>query len=215
MRYGIPAKKIQDIATFSPQYIQFARQELTERMEEFLSRHARVLRCYVSFRPEYRRDVFREGMRSFPGVASRLRVGLLGFADSDICRKESVQGWPQEERDAFLLLGNLHPDQFLTLLCSCLSACALPACDGVSASVLESLALGVPVVAGENGRRPAGVVTLSGTNVADMVAKFRFVTKILLGGQVRAPPGDPGRQHGQDGGLAAAESSGSGLMNRA
>src|SRR6266851_5935383 len=34
-------------------------------------------------------------------------------------RKESVQGWPQEERDAFLLLGNLHPDQFLTLLCSC------------------------------------------------------------------------------------------------
>jgi hypothetical protein len=59
-------------------------------MEEFLSRHARVLRCYVSFRPEYRRDVLREGMRSFPGVASRLRVGLLGFADSDICAGKNL-----------------------------------------------------------------------------------------------------------------------------
>jgi hypothetical protein len=70
-------------------------------------------------------------------------------------------------------------------------------------------------VASENGRRPAGVVTLSGTNVADMVAKFRFVTKYYLEVKCGLPPGDPGRQHGQDGGLAAAESSGSGLMNRA
>src|SRR6267378_6636165 len=33
MGYGIPARKIQDIATFSPQYMQFARQQLTARLE--------------------------------------------------------------------------------------------------------------------------------------------------------------------------------------
>jgi hypothetical protein len=65
MGYGIPARKIQDIATFSPQYMQFARQQLTARLEEFLRRHARVLLCYVSFRPEYRLDVLREGMRRY------------------------------------------------------------------------------------------------------------------------------------------------------
>ena len=50
-----------------------------------------------------------------------------------------------------------------------------PACDGVAASVLESLALGVPVVASENGRRPAGVVTYSDISSADMVGKLQFV----------------------------------------
>jgi glycosyltransferase involved in cell wall biosynthesis len=50
-----------------------------------------------------------------------------------------------------------------------------PACDGVAASVLESLALGIPVVASENGRRPAGVITYNDTEAIDMVAKLRFV----------------------------------------
>ncbi len=89
-------------------------------------------------------------------------------------RKKSVQGWPQEEREFYSAAAS--------------SACALPACDGVSASVLESLALGVPVVASENGRRGAGVVTLSGTNVADMVAKFRYVTKYYLEVKCGLPP---------------------------
>jgi hypothetical protein len=50
-----------------------------------------------------------------------------------------------------------------------------PECDGVAASVLESLALKIPVVASENGRRPAGVVTYGDTDAADMVEKLRFV----------------------------------------
>src|SRR6266852_4303732 len=116
-------------------------------------------------------------------------------------RKKSVQGWPQEEREFYSAAAS--------------SACALPACDGVSASVLESLALGVPVVASENGRRPAGVVTLFRNECCGHGGEVSLRYEILLRGQVRAPPGDPGRQHGQDGGLAAAESSGSGLMNRA
>jgi hypothetical protein len=129
--------------------------------------------------------------------------------------EESVQGWPQEERDAFLILGNLYPDQFLTLLSSSFICLRTPACDNVSASVLESLARGVPVVASENGRRPTGVVYLSGTNVADMVAMFRYVTEYYSEVECGLPPGDPGRQHRRDGGLAAAESSSRGRMNRA
>jgi hypothetical protein len=58
----------------------------------------------------------------------------------------------------------------------------------VSASVLESLALGVPVVASENGRRPAGVVTYQDTNVADMVAKLRYVTEHYLEIKCGLPP---------------------------
>jgi hypothetical protein len=50
-----------------------------------------------------------------------------------------------------------------------------PACDGVAASVLESLALKIPVVASENGRRPKGVVGYMDTDPNDMVEKLNFV----------------------------------------
>jgi glycosyltransferase involved in cell wall biosynthesis len=89
--------------------------------------------------------------------------------------EEFVRGWSEEERASLLLLGNLMHDQFLTLLSRCFVYLRTPACDGVAASVLESLALGVPVVASENGRRPAGVVTYSDTSAADMVQKLQFV----------------------------------------
>lgn len=58
-----------------------------------------------------------------------------------------------------------------------------PACDGVSASVLESLTLGIPVVASDNGRRPAGVVTYRETDAADMSAKLNHVIENL--GEIR------------------------------
>ena len=74
-----------------------------------------------------------------------------------------------------LLLGNLTHDQFLTLLSRCFMYLRTPACDGVAASVLESLALGIPVVASENGRRPKGVVPYDDLSAADMVEKLRFV----------------------------------------
>jgi hypothetical protein len=45
----------------------------------------------------------------------------------------------------------------------------------VAASVLESLALGIPVVASENGRRPEGVITYEDADPVDMVAKLNFV----------------------------------------
>jgi len=76
-----------------------------------------------------------------------------------------------------LLLGNLTHDHFLTLLSRCFICLRTPACDGVAASVLESIALAVPVVASENGRRPAGVVTYSDTDAVDMSEKLIYVSR--------------------------------------
>ena len=167
--------------TLSPQYVEFTRQQLTERMEDFLRRHARVLLCYVSFRPEYRLDVLREGMRRYRALHPDSGFVWLGFPDKELpTAQEFVRDWSRDERDALLLLGNLCHDQFLTLLSRSYICLRTPACDGVAASVLESLALGVPVVASENGRRPAGVVTYQDTNPADMVAKLHYVTEHYL-----------------------------------
>src|SRR4029078_2630133 len=50
--------------------------------------------------------------------------------------------------------------------------CRPPACDGVSASVLESLALGIPVIASENGTRPPGVITYREEDVAELCGRL-------------------------------------------
>lgn len=175
-QYGIRSEKVRSIATFSPQYLQFSPENLGERVEDFLQKHSRVFLSYVSFRPEYRLEILREGMRQHREQDPEAGYIWLGFPGKEMsAAEEFVKSWPTEERASLLLLGNLSHDQFLTLLSRSFVYLRTPACDGVAASVLESLALGIPVVASENGRRPMGVVTYFDTSAADMVAKLHFV----------------------------------------
>lgn len=178
VEYGIRPDKVQSIATFSPQYLEFSRTVLPEEVETFLRQYPRVFVSYVSFRPEYRLDVLREGMRRYRDQDPGAGYIWLGFPPKELpAASDFVRQWPEAERQNLLLLGNLSHDQFLTLLTRSFLYLRTPACDGVAASVLESLALGVPVVASANGRRPAGVVTYEDTDPADMVTKLRFVAE--------------------------------------
>jgi glycosyltransferase involved in cell wall biosynthesis len=176
VRYGIGPDKVLSIATFSPQYLVFAPAKLADDVEQFLNDHARVLLSYVSFGAEYRLDVLREGMRRHRQAYPQTGFIWLGFPDKEMqAARDFVRDWPAEERNSLLLLGNLKHDEFLTLLSRCHLYLRTPACDGVAASVLESLGLGIPVVASENGRRPAGVVTYQDRDAADMADKLRYV----------------------------------------
>jgi glycosyltransferase involved in cell wall biosynthesis len=176
-RYGIAPAKIETIATFSPQYLKFASVTLPNEVEEFFRRRRPVILSYVSFRSEYRLDTLRQGMSLYRREQPDAGFIWLGFPDKEMmAAKQDVQDWAPEEKASLLLLGNLTHDQFLTLLSRCYICLRTPACDGVAASVLESLALGVPVVASENGRRPPSVVTYSDTDAADMCEKLIHVT---------------------------------------
>jgi glycosyltransferase involved in cell wall biosynthesis len=85
--------------------------------------------------------------------------------------EEYVGRWSADEHES-LLLGKLEHDEFLTLLSRCFAYVPTPACDGVSASVLESLALGIPVIASENGSRPPGVITYPKTDPESLCARM-------------------------------------------
>jgi glycosyltransferase involved in cell wall biosynthesis len=177
-RYGIASAKVETIATFSPQYLKFSSVALPEELEEFLLQKRPVILSYVSFRPEYRLDTLREGMRLYRREQPDAGFIWLGFPAKELqAAKEYVHDWTAEERASLLLLGNLTHDRFLTLLGRCFLCLRTPACDGVAASVLESLALSVPVVASENGRRPAGVVTYRDTDAVEMSEKLLHVTR--------------------------------------
>jgi glycosyltransferase involved in cell wall biosynthesis len=176
--YGIAPAKIETIATFSPQYLAFDSVAVPEGVEEFFGQRRPVILSYVSFRPEYRLDMLREGMKLYRKEQPDAGFIWLGFPDREMATaREYVHDWPAEERASLLLLRNLTHDQFLTLLSWCFICLRTPACDGVAASVLEAMALVVPVVASENGRRPAGVVTYHDTDAADMCEKLIYVTR--------------------------------------
>jgi glycosyltransferase involved in cell wall biosynthesis len=174
--YGIPAEKVTAIATFSNQYLSFTPAELSVEIESFLAAHDPAIFSYVSFRPEYRLDVVREGIKLLRKKYPKAGLIWLGFPEKEMAAaREFLASWPDEERAAVLLIGNLTHDQFLTLMTRCLVYLRSPACDGVAASVLEALTLKIPVVASENGRRPEGVVTYSDLDAADMCAKLEYV----------------------------------------
>jgi glycosyltransferase involved in cell wall biosynthesis len=176
--YGIRADKITAIATFSAQYLSFTPEPLPEEVIGFLERHGPVFFSYVSFRPEYRLDVVRECMSLYRKSYPDTGFIWLGFPAKEFLEAQKfVETWTREEKDSLLLLGNLTHDEFLTLMTRCFACLRTPACDGVAASVLEALTLGVPVVASENGRRPAGVITYKDTDAADMCAKLVQLTE--------------------------------------
>jgi glycosyltransferase involved in cell wall biosynthesis len=176
--YGISPDKVTAIQPFSRQYTKFRPAVLPPKIEDFLAAHRPVFFSYVSFRPEYRLETMRKAIESYRRKYPAAGVVWLGFPDKELPTAQAfVQNWTREEQLGLLLLGNLPHDQFLTLLSRSFGYLRTPVCDGVAASVLEALSLGVPVVASENGRRPAGVVTYSEQDAEDMCSKLEYVTK--------------------------------------
>jgi len=179
-KYGIPPEKISAISAFSSQYLDFEPRTFDAPAEEFFRTHDPVICSYVSFRPEYELETMRDAMTRFRQVHPKAGFIWLGFPGKEMPKAQGFVGtWSAEERGSLLLLGNMDHDEFLTLMTRSTIFWRTPTCDGVSASVLESLTLGIPVVASENGRRPQGVVTYRESDAADMSAKLDYVTANL------------------------------------
>jgi len=172
-QHGIAAERIAVIPGFSRQNLVFQRTPLAGETEAFLELHHPVFFCYVSFRPEYRLPALRQAMLQFRQQHPGAGFIWLGFPSKELpAANDFVAAWPASERQSLLLLGNLTHDEFLTLLSRCFAYIRTPACDGVAASVLESLVLGIPVIASENGHRPSNVTTYREGDSADLCTKL-------------------------------------------
>lgn len=171
VEYGIAPARVAAIPGFSSQHLKFMKVPLGEPVEHFLECHWPIFFCYVSFRPEYKLPILCDAMSQFLQHYPRTGFIWLGFPAKELPDARAyINTWPGRERASLLLLGSLPHDEFLTLLGRSSAYVRTPACDGVSASVLESLALGVPVLASQNGHRPENVMTYREGDALDLCA---------------------------------------------
>jgi glycosyltransferase involved in cell wall biosynthesis len=176
--YGIPAGKIVPIPAFSRQYLEFEPTPLPEVLERFLTRYPTAVFTYARMRPLFFPVTMIDGMARV--MARRPDVGLV--LCGGLSHMESSLWVEVQERiashglaDRICLIEDLDHDAFLTALTRSAIYLRTPITDGVASSVMESIALRVPVVASENGTRPPGVHTYPADDADRLAATVDFV----------------------------------------
>ena len=153
---GIDAGRVMPVPLFSSENVRFAAVDLPAAVRDFFNRCDGVFFLYVCYRKEYLLEFLAGVMREFQLKYPRIRFLLVGTSDRELellthfCRSQGLEA-------AVYIAGAVEHDLFLTMLMQSLACIRSPLTDGVSSSVLESLALKVPVLASDNGTRPPGV----------------------------------------------------------
>jgi glycosyltransferase involved in cell wall biosynthesis len=153
---GVDAARVMPVPLFSSENIHFTATDLPKPVRDFFSRKQGVFFLYVCYRREYMLDFLAEVMRRFATEYPSVGFLLVGTSDKELeLLREFVH--TQGLDDAVCIAGAVAHDAFLTMLTASLACIRSPMTDGVSSSVLESLALGIPVLGVDNGTRPDGV----------------------------------------------------------
>ncbi|GAB4334206.1 MAG: hypothetical protein Kow0037_12740 [Calditrichia bacterium] len=181
--YGINPEKIYPIPAFSRQYLQFEKTPLPEDIEQTFNGAGPVIVTYCAFR---RLFFIEDVLRAFRKIRDKYPQAKLVFLgekmpeDSEASEyiKELLQLMQELKiADAVLFSGDLEHDAFLTAISRATLYLRSPIKDGVSSSVLEALALKVPVVAVENPLRPPQVIIYRHQDLDDMVAKIDYAIR--------------------------------------
>ena len=180
VEYGVPPEKIVPIPAFSTQYIDRVSTPLPPAVADFFARFPKVVLTYIRIRPGFYLDTMIDGFATVAAAdpeAGLAVIGLSGDVNEDLLAAfhERIAGHGLGDR--ICLIDDLTHDEFLEAVSRSALCLRTPTTDGVSSSVLESLALGVPVVGSENGSRPAGVITYAATDASDMAAKTLHVLR--------------------------------------
>jgi glycosyltransferase involved in cell wall biosynthesis len=178
VEYGISPEKVIPIPAFSTQYVERELVELPQHVGRFFSRFRHVVFTYIRFREGFYLDTMIEG---FAIVAEKLPstglavCGVSGDIDPVLLNDLQERIRRHGLDDLICMIEDLTHPEFLEALTHSALYLRTPTTDGVASSVLESLALGVPVVASENGTRPPGVITYRAADPDDLANKVIHV----------------------------------------
>ncbi len=167
VEYGVNPEKIVPIQAFSRQYLRFEPARLNGALAGFMAQRKPLISSYVFFRPEFFIDRMVKGIAELAKTHPEVGLLILGSDDGSEEIRKLVKELGISANVYFA--GDLEHDAFLTALSRSDIFLRTPIRDGVSSSVLEALALQVPVVASENRRRPESVITYDHEDISDMV----------------------------------------------
>lgn len=172
--YGVESRKVHAVPAFSVQYSEKIPVPLSRELEFFMESHEPVLFTYLQFRPEFTVEALLEAFGEIQQRYPRAGLVISGPREVPPDRLELIQR--AGLNSSLLIAGNLPHAEFLTLVGRSDIFIRTHLRDGVCASVLEALRLGVPVVASEDGHRPASVVTYAPGDAGDLK---RVVARVL------------------------------------
>ena len=165
--------KIVPVPAFSPQYLDYQEVKGEVALEWFLQNRSPLLLSYLCFREGFYTDVVIDAMAQLVQTWPQVGLVIVGTGDEEAAVRQQIAA---QHIDAHVYVaGDRDHDGFLTLMGKSAVFLRSPISDGVSASVLEALALRTPVVASENGTRPPEVVTYHATDAHDLAQKLDWV----------------------------------------
>jgi glycosyltransferase involved in cell wall biosynthesis len=193
VEYGVTADRVHAIPAFSRQYLNYETVPLPSEVEEFLNARSPAVFCYAVVRPEFYLSTLIEALESITKRHPRFGIVLVGCTDGHAGFTEGTVALRRdlEQRhltDNVLFTGDLERNEFLTLLARADLCIRTPERDGVSSSVLEALALGVPVVAAANSLRPPQVHCYPATDSAQLAQVVCRVLEMSPGDRRPEPP---------------------------
>jgi glycosyltransferase involved in cell wall biosynthesis len=172
--YAAP-RKVHVIPAFSAQYLAYHPVDLGASLAGFFREHSPVVSTYVCFRDGFFTDTIIEGLGRLVTRWPRLGLVIVGTGPEQTAFERRLSDAGLAQHVAFA--GDLAHDSFMTLLSKTTVHLRTPVTDGVSATVLEALSLRVPVVASDNGTRPAGVTTYPAADAAALARALDWVLR--------------------------------------
>jgi glycogen synthase len=180
--FGVPRERIRLIPPHSferPAY----ETRLPQQMEEFYAVHDPLLVTVSGLEPEYDLALQVEAVRRLRETFPSIGLAIIGGGSLEAELRRKIAAAPHREH--ILLCGDIpHPATLRAIERSDLFL-RTTLYDGDSISVREALHLGVPVIATDNGMRPAGVQLIP---MADLDALCRAVETCLKEPAHAQPP---------------------------
>lgn len=178
-RYGVPTERIRMIephAVSAPP----AGVELPATLRAFFEAHTPVLMSVGGLEPEYDLPIQIEALGRLRAHLPLAGLAILGTGSMEENLRARIRSLPYAEH--ILLAGDVPHSATLKAIAECDLMLRTTLYDGDSISVREALHLGTPVIATDNGLRPAGVRLIP---VGDLE---KLYTAILEG--IAAPRGE-------------------------
>lgn len=173
----VRSNKVFAIPAFSKQYLEYQEVEFEAELGAFIQRRSILLTTYICYRPGFYTEVLQEALEILLSRRDDISLVIIGTGDEEASfRAELLE---RGTLDHVFLAGNVDHDTFLSLLSTGDLHLRTPTSDGSSSTVLEALSLGIPVLAAENGTRPAGVMTYEATDATELVDRLEQMLQNL------------------------------------